>query len=515
MAVEISILSGARQGQRFALDATKLRAGPDPAFEIYFDPLADSSARDRSVSLRLMDDGWYIQSTGQGEVFVNQSPVVGLTRLKSGSIVRMSEFGPEFEFRILARGPAASERPGATGAAATRAASGWPAQPAAGPGDAAFGPPSFPAAPYLPVVSAGPSGISPVTDPLAPSSPVAPGAVQEPARPASPAPRASDSGRLAVMVGGIILGCLVLLVAIKLLSTPQVVLVQQPGSTSEKGGTGEIAPEKKTKVEEEVPPVAPSPPPPTVDPLLARLKDAVLLIEVEKSGNFWPFSTCCAVSENTVLTSAREAIKLGMWMRDPKSGFKSWVTNPATGLKLPVQDVRVYAVSVTTEKPDDWIFTNLALLTVQGTLPKTAELASPEELAQLAQGSPIHVFGYTHEGDLIGEADHFEVNNTPGKILVIAAHPDLPGKPRRLGIKSDLPKSAVGSPVVNAQGKVVAVYSVSFAEVAADEKASPPGAQNMHYATVVNPGVIALGLKKADNKIWISTADLPLPATTK
>jgi hypothetical protein len=497
MAVEISILSGVRQGQRFVVDGTKFRAGSDPAFEVYFDPLADSAARDRSVSLCLLEDGWYIQSTGQGEVLVNQSPVVGLTRLKSGSIVRMSELGPEFEFRILARAPA---------------------QPAAVPGDAASAPPPFPGAPYSPVVSAGPSGVSSTTpSPLAPSSPVAPVAVQELARPMSAAPRPTDSGRLAVIVGGIILGCLVLLVAIKLLSTPQVVVLQQPGPTVEKGDkTPEKNPEKKTKGEEEPLPPPPSPPPPTVDPLMAKVKDAVLLIQVEKSGQFWPFATCCAISENTVLTSAREALQLGVWMRDPKSAFKAWVTNPASGAKLPVRDIRFYAVSVTTEKPDDWIFTNLALVSVEGTLAKTAELASPDELAQLAQGNPIHVFGYTHEGDLIGEADHFEVNNTPGKILVIAAHPDLPGKPRRLGIKAELPpKSAYGSPVVNARGKVVAIYSDPVVEAGADEKARSPGTQNMHYATVVNPGVIDLGLKKSDGKIWVSTADLKLPATTK
>jgi hypothetical protein len=245
---------------------------------------------------------------------------------------------------------------------------------------------------------------------------------------------------------------------------------------------------------------------------MARAKDAVLLIQVEKSGQFLPFAACCALSENTVLTTAHEAVQLTIWQKDPRFGFKAWVTNPATKLKLAIQDIRVYGAWFKVEKPEDAIFTNLALLTVEGTLPKTAELAGPNELAQLAQGNALHVLGYTHEGDLVSPADHFEVGETPARILLTAAHPDLPLKPRRLGIKADVPpKSAYGSPIVNAQGKVVAIYSNPFTESGADEKARSPGTQNMHYATVVNPDVINLGLNKSDSPVWVSTADLKIP----
>lgn len=498
MAVEISILSGARQGQRFSLDATKFRAGPDPGCEVYFDPSLDSPARDRSVSLCLMEDGWYIQSTGPGEVFVNQSPVVGLTRIRSGSIVRMSEYGPEFEFRILSRSPSTGEGAGS--------------------------PLPVPAAPYAPVAPATPVGVSsPGLSPPATPSPVMPTPGPESARPAASAPHTGDNGRLAVIVGGIVLGCLVLLVAVKVMSPPQVVILPPQGSAVEKEPKGEKEegrPEKKSRAGEEAGDepgarVAP-PPPPAADPLRERLKDAVLLIEVEeKSGKLLPFATCCALSADTVLTSAGEALKLSEWQTDPRWGFKAWVTNPATGLKLPVQDIRLYAVSVAGEKPDDWIFTNLALVSVQGTLPKTAELADPEELAQLAQGGSVQVLGYTHEGDLIGEADHFEVNHTPARIVAVAVHPDLPGKPRRLGIRAELPKSAYGSPLVNAHGKVVAIYSAPFAEAGGDPNAKTPAMQNLHYATVVNPGVIELGLKRSDPKMWVSTSELKLPAPTK
>jgi predicted component of type VI protein secretion system len=240
MAVEINILSGVRQGQRLVLDATKLRAGPDPNCEIYFDPLADSAARDRSVALSLMDDGWYIQSTGQGEVFVNQSPVVGLTRIKSGSIVRMSEFGPEFEFRILARVPSPAAQPATPGFTSEIAPSmpDRPAQPAAVP--------SMPAAPVGASLSA------------------APLAAQEPARPSAPAASARDSGRLAVMVGFGILACLMLLVLAKLMSTPTVppVVVLPPPTPAP------AAPPAPAPQETPVPGPSPTPTPAPAPPIL-------------------------------------------------------------------------------------------------------------------------------------------------------------------------------------------------------------------------------------------------------
>jgi len=483
MAVEVSILSGARQGQRLILDAIKLRAGPDPGYEIYFDPSSDSSARDRSVALTLMDDGWYIQATGQGEVFVNQNPVVGLTRIRSGSIVRMSEYGPEFEFRILARAPAPVDRLAVPVSGGSQPA---PAEPAwrASPNSMA------PAAALVPPVPA-----------------------QDPVRPANPAPSTKDHGRLAVMIGGGVLICLVLVVLVKVMMTPSIVVVQSP----EKPAADKRYEEKDEERSEKLPAAGDQPATPEVkkaDPVLARLKDAVLLIQVEKGGQSWPFATCCAVSPNAVLTSAREALRLGLWMRDPASGFKGWVTNPATGLRLAVREARLYAVSVGSadkEKPNDWLYTNLGLVTVEGTLPKTAELAGPEELAKLTPGKAVETVCYVHEGDLITPEDRLEPKGAVGKILFINVHPDLPGKPRVLAVKADLPKYPLGCPLVNAEGKVVAVYSDPVAATA-ESKGASPGTENVHYATVVHPGVVDLWLKNADRSAWMSTAELKIPA---
>ena len=102
---------------------------------------------------------------------------------------------------------------------------------------------------------------------------------------------------------------------------------------------------------------------------------------------------------------------------------------------------------------------------------------------------------------------------TPGRIFIITAERSLPGQPSVLHVKGDIPKFVYGSPVANEQGKIVGLYG---------EAASPPGDAKaaasplkLHYATVVNPEVIDLWLKKGDKKIWISAAEIKPPDKAK
>jgi hypothetical protein len=101
MAVEIRILSGARQGERLLLEGRELRVGCDRNCEVLFDVARDPAISGRSAVIHLSDDGWYLHATG-GQVWVNQQPVARSTRLRSGDIVRMSESGPDFSFGIVA-----------------------------------------------------------------------------------------------------------------------------------------------------------------------------------------------------------------------------------------------------------------------------------------------------------------------------------------------------------------------------------------------------------------------------
>jgi hypothetical protein len=237
-----------------------------------------------------------------------------------------------------------------------------------------------------------------------------------------------------------------------------------------------------------------------------ELADAVFLLQVEKAGQAWPFATCVAIGNDTLLTTGREAAQLATWQEE--KGFKIWVTRPATGFKEEVQDIRINGVFASlADKPNGWIYFNMGLLVVRGKLPKVAPLAAPEELAKLEEGSSVSCFGFTHEGEKITRFDRFEPRLTSGKVYVITPSPDLPARSILLHVKAEIPVHAYGSPVVNAQGKVVGIYG----EVAAPPPgkgaaSSGAGLKNMHYITVLNPDMLNLWLRNRDAKMWPAAA---------
>lgn len=101
MAVEIHVLSGVRNRERIFFDGTYVRVGGDPSCDLVFDPQLDRWAKDRAVVLRMTGDGWQIESTGTGEVRLNQACISGQMPIRSGDVVRFSELGPDFLFAIV------------------------------------------------------------------------------------------------------------------------------------------------------------------------------------------------------------------------------------------------------------------------------------------------------------------------------------------------------------------------------------------------------------------------------
>lgn len=103
MAVEITILSGQRQGDRIELAGTAFEVGDRPTDAVQFDVDADPEAKGHRASLRLEDGEWRIRSTGDLPILVNHDSVERSQTLRSGDIVRMSENGPDFSFALINR----------------------------------------------------------------------------------------------------------------------------------------------------------------------------------------------------------------------------------------------------------------------------------------------------------------------------------------------------------------------------------------------------------------------------
>jgi hypothetical protein len=267
-----------------------------------------------------------------------------------------------------------------------------------------------------------------------------------------------------------------------------------------------IPPQSKTS-EPPAPKSSPlvKPMPPAAENPLVQLQDAVYLVEVEKAGHFWPFATCVAVGKETLLTSAREAMQLAAW-RD-NEGFKVWVVNPMLGIKKEVREIRLHGVFTTlAEKPNDWIYFNLALLSVEGDLPKVAPLASNEELDELKEETAVSCLGFTHEGKKTSATYQFKPELFQGSIFMTTVAKNLPGQPRLLHIEAKIPQNVYGSPILDEKGRVVGVYGAAASP--ADQDALPVNAvmKDMHFASIIAPDAIRLWTEKRDEKMWVSAA---------
>jgi len=304
------------------------------------------------------------------------------------------------------------------------------------------------------------------------------------------------------------------------LPTPQVTIhLGEKSAESTKGGgnvgkteTDPIPPKPETSE----PPVAkPSPlvkpTPPAAESPLVQLGDAVFLVEVEKAGRFWPFATCVAVGKETLLTSAREAMQLAAWREN--EGFKVWAMNPRLGIKKEIREIRLHGVfAALAEKPNDWIYFNLALLSVEGDLPKVAPLASHEELEELREETAVSCLGFAHEGKKASATRPFKPELFPGSIFMTTVAKDLPGQPRLLHIEAKIPPNVCGSPILDEKGRVVGIYGAAAAP--ADPDASPVDAamKDIHFASLVTPEAIRLWTEKRDEKMWVSPTALKAPS---
>ena len=209
-------------------------------------------------------------------------------------------------------------------------------------------------------------------------------------------------------------------------------------------------------------------------------------------------------------TWSSPAAQAGCYLEDfRQKQYKVWATHEAGPLKVEVGEIRVHARYLQLLKaakgPKDLgdlkelrCF-DLALLTMKGELPQTAPLASPEDMAKLADGYPLVLLGYTfNKGQKMTEffkpAD--QRRQVSGEVFAVLSPPDqrTPAGPRAVAFRASLPDNAfgaMGSPLFNTQGRVVAVY----AEPAPKEEK----VENLHYATAVNATAVP-----GDGGTWVS-----------
>jgi hypothetical protein len=484
MAVEIQILSGARQGERLDVAADTFQAGDALGCDVFFDSQKDPGARNRLASFRLKEDGWYLASSGGGELMVNERPVIGVARVRNGDVIRLSDRGPDFSFNIIVGRPSHA---------------------------AVYTPPQSPT--FAPVLPLQPVATAVCATPAVPCEGVAL-PTSQPQATAVPAPSAAAPAQFTqsviLAIAGVAICCLVLLVGlVAIMAMNRAPAAGQP--VAPLVATAAPQPKPPPKHVPEVPPVDPEPVQPSpsaespsdgkniTDPVFKPLRGSVYLLTVEnpKQKKTWPFATACAIRPDTLLTCANAAVEL---VKFQALGLKCWANNSATLTKVEVRDIHVHALfQKFAQDLNKRMYFDFALLTVEGKLPQTAPLASLDELGELEGRSAVVSLSIPHQGELMDRFQSFSPVLTRAKVFIITSLPPAPG-PRLLHVKAQMPANIYGSPVFNQEGKLVGVYS--------DVAVPPPGQPaianlNLHFVPVVSPELIGSWFAGSGKDIWV------------
>jgi hypothetical protein len=154
------------------------------------------------------------------------------------------------------------------------------------------------------------------------------------------------------------------------------------------------------------------------------------------------------------------------------------------------------------------VYFDIALVDVEQSLPAAAELAPAATLRQLDRGYPVVWAGIPHDGEPTNRFQTYSAESARGKVFVITSLPPSPGGPRVLHVKGAIPANVYGSPLIDADGRIVAVYS----ESAAAGNDANAQALNLHYAVVVEPQLIDLVRKGQGETVWVPPATAGSPS---
>jgi hypothetical protein len=111
MTVELLVLSGPRLGERMTFDREVVLVGGDRDCDVRFNVRQHPGVRNKRARLVADEFGWRLHNDGQGLWFLNQTVLAAAAAhpLRSGDIIRVSEFGPDLRFAMLSEATSTGE----------------------------------------------------------------------------------------------------------------------------------------------------------------------------------------------------------------------------------------------------------------------------------------------------------------------------------------------------------------------------------------------------------------------
>jgi len=279
----------------------------------------------------------------------------------------------------------------------------------------------------------------------------------------------------------------------------------------------DVAPSEPEPVEPPVKdpetPPASQPPPVTPEPQLAAPKPwkeakerglaayRLIVVEDPQAQATWPLAGAVIIGERALLTTAGVGVELGQFV---ERGWRMKAIRGPQDSGVTISRVRLHAAFQQADAAQQLYF-DMALLDAAERPGNAVPLASAAELAELERGQPLACIATDQAGEVIDRFQQLQPELHQAKVFAVTSLEA--GGPRLLHLRGSFSDNPPGSPIFNEQGHLVALYC----EAAPAEAAR--GGQPIHYANVIEPKLIELGLSDAESQIWVApVAATPDPA---
>ena len=187
----------------------------------------------------------------------------------------------------------------------------------------------------------------------------------------------------------------------------------------------------------------------------------LLVIEEPMSGTLFPFAVAFAVRDDLLLTSGAVVQELA---KAQEKGMALLAINCTSRRQEEVVSLYLHPdYARLQDRPDEQIYYDVGAVRVSGKSQTVAPLAAAADSKILEQGTPLRCVIPIFEAEPLTRFDNVTPTFHNAKVYMVTRRGDATSSPdagpRLLSLVGALPKNAYGSPIVNDQGQVVAVYA--------------------------------------------------------
>lgn len=230
----------------------------------------------------------------------------------------------------------------------------------------------------------------------------------------------------------------------------------------------------------------------------------LIAVEDPQTQTTWPLAGAVIVAPQALLTMADVGIELAKLQA---RGMKVKILRDSQDVGVPADRVRIHA-AFQKASPEHQLYFDLAIVSTSERLAGAASQASAAELATIERGQPLACVAINHSGEAIDRFQQLQPEWQMGKVFAVTALSSEGGAPRLLHLRGAFGDKSSGSPIFDNQGRLVAVYC----DAAADAAAPPDRA--IHYAKLIEPKLIELGLSQTESPVWVAPV-VPAAETPK